>query len=189
MSYGLPWAQVSNSPFRRYKSWAHEGGVSTPFIAHLPGVVPAGVVEHGVGHVVDVLPTLLEVTGASYPTRRGNRSIHPLEGQSLLPLLAGEGEWRRGPLCWEHEGKRAVRTATWKLVAMHNGPWELYDMTADRTECHDLSADRPDVVAELSAVYDEWADRLAVAEWDAIGEQQREADERDRRERAIRTPG
>jgi arylsulfatase len=180
MSYGLPWAQLSNTPFRRYKSWAHEGGVATPFIAHAPGLVPAGHIAHGVGHVVDVLPTLLELTGAHYPRTFRGRDIQSLEGVSLLPLLRGSTPWSRGPLCWEHEGKRAVRTERWKLVALHNAPWELYDMSADRTECHDLAATHPDIVDELDRLYQAWAHRLRIVPWDTLGKQLQRTDVEER---------
>jgi arylsulfatase A-like enzyme len=188
MSYGLPWAQVSNTPFRRYKSWAHEGGVSTPFIAHCPDLIAPGLTAHSVGHVIDLMPTILELTGADYPLRYGGNDIQPLEGQSLLPVLAGRTERREGALCWEHEGKRAVRTDRWKLVAMHQGPWELYDMSNDRTECDDLATAEPGVVAELSALYAAWAERIGVASWDAIEVEQRRTDEEDRVARELRTP-
>lgn len=168
MSYGLPWAQVSNSPFRRYKSWAHEGGVSTPFIAWFPGQVTAGRTTDVLGHVVDLMPTLCELAGASYPETFGGQSIPVMEGESLLPLLRGGAGESARTLCWEHEGKRAVRSGRWKLVALHAQPWELYDMAADRTECFDLAAQEPTRVAELEAHYQRWADRVGVAPWDQI---------------------
>jgi arylsulfatase A-like enzyme len=175
MSYGLPWAQVSNAPFRRYKSWAHEGGVSTPFIAWCPAVVAQGRTSDALAHVVDLMPTLCELARTSYPESFGGQDIPPMEGLSMLPLLRGEAAapatTSPRTLCWEHEGKRAVRSGRWKLVAQHAEPWELYDMVDDRTECHDLAETEPDRVAELEARYDEWAARIGVAPWEQIGVQ------------------
>jgi arylsulfatase A-like enzyme len=151
-SYGLEWAHASNTPFRLFKSFVHEGGIATPFIARWPGVIQAGTISRRVGHVMDLLPTLLAAAGA--PPR-------PLEGTDVLH---GDPEKPR-TLCWEHEGNRAVRRGDWKLVAALGDPWELYDLAADRTELKDLAASRPDVVRELESLYGAWAARNGVKRW------------------------
>jgi arylsulfatase A-like enzyme len=175
MSYDLPWANASNTPFRLYKHWVHEGGIGTPLIVHWPaatGEAARGGLSHSVGHLVDVLPTILEATGAGYPGRYEGREVLPLEGESLLPLVRGDLGWGRArPLFWEHEGNRAVRSAgdgRWKLVRKFPGEWELYDMLADRTELHDRAADEPDRAGEMASAYDAWAARCGVQPWQAI---------------------
>jgi arylsulfatase len=151
-SYGLEWAHASNTPFRLFKSFVHEGGIATPFIARWPGVLRAGTISHQVGHVVDLLPTLLAAAGAA---------PRPLEGTDLFH---GDPEKPR-TLFWEHEGHRAVRRGDFKLVAVHGGLWELYDLAKDRTELEDLAASRPELVRELASLYDGWAARSGVKPW------------------------
>jgi arylsulfatase len=175
MSYDLPWANASNTPFRLYKHWVHEGGIATPLIAHWPAAMRAdakGGISHSVGHLIDVMPTVLEATGTAYPASYHGRDLFPLEGESLLPLVRGELTWgRERSLFWEHEGNRAVRSAgdgRWKLVRKFPGEWELYDMRADRTELHDLSGEQPARARELAAGYDDWAARCGVRPWDEI---------------------
>jgi arylsulfatase len=151
-SYGLEWAHASNTPFRLFKSFVHEGGIATPFIARWPGVIEPGTTTRRVGHVIDVLPTLLAAAGA--PPRA-------VEGRDLFH---GDPDEPR-TLFWEHEGNRAVRRGDWKLVAVHGGPWELYDLAKDRTELTDLAAAQPDRVRELSSLYDDWVARSGVKPW------------------------
>lgn len=168
MSYGLPWANASNSPFRLFKHWVHEGGISTPFIAHWPAVIGAGRITHEPVHVTDVMATLLDLSAATYPAMYEGRKVFPLEGESFAPLLRGK-EWSRtNPICWEHEGNRAVRQGRWKLVSKYPGGWELYDMERDRTETVDLSRQHPAQAAEMAAVYFRWAERVGVTDWDEL---------------------
>jgi len=161
-SYGLPWANASNTPFRLYKHWVHEGGVATPFVACWPGRIGAGGVCQAPAHVVDLMPTFLEAAGVAYPESLEGRALTPPEGESLLPALRGEPWSRERPIFFEHEGNRAVRTGQWKLVSRHPGPWELYDMSADRTELDDLAPREPDRVRDLARLYDDWAARCGV---------------------------
>ncbi|AMV40379.1 arylsulfatase [Planctomyces sp. SH-PL62] len=165
VAYGRGWANVSNTPFREYKHWTHEGGISTPLIVHWPsGVKPDrnGKLEPQPGHLIDVMATCVDLAGATYPTEVDGRPIKPREGVSLRPAFQGEPLNRPGPLFWEHEGNRAVRDGDWKLVARSNEPWELYDIAEDRSELHDRAAEHPDRVRAMAAAWDAYAARADV---------------------------
>lgn len=165
-SYGEGWANASNTPFRRYKHWVHEGGISTPLIAHWPaGIKPRGAIVPQVGHLIDIMPTLLDVAGGEYPKTYDGRDILPAAGRSLASVLKTGQPIEREPIYWEHEGNRAVRQGNWKLVAQHTGPWELYDISQDRTEMHNVAADHPERVKQLSSLYDAWAKKCHVLLW------------------------
>ncbi|MEQ4204318.1 arylsulfatase [Actinopolymorpha sp. B17G11] len=165
MSYDLPWANASNSPFRRFKRWVHEGGISTPFIVSWPAGIERPDIVHEPTHFIDILATCLDVAGAAYPTEYDGHEITPLAGESFLPLLQGSDWTRERPLFFEHEGNRAARLGRWKLVSAFGHDWELYDMAEDRTELHDLAARDRSRVAELARLYDEWARRCGVRPW------------------------
>lgn len=165
-NYGLSWANASNTPFRRFKQWVHEGGIATPFIVYWPEVIrEGGKITHEVGHVIDIMPTLLEAAGIQYPAEFNGRPLLPLEGRSLLPIFRGERWPAPRWLFWEHQGNRSVRFGKWKLVAGHNEPWELHDLEEDRTELVDLSRDHPDVAKELKEAWEDWANRVGVRPW------------------------
>jgi arylsulfatase A-like enzyme len=165
-SYGPGWANASNTPFRRFKHFAHEGGIATPFVARWPASIhQQAAILNERGHVIDLMPTFLELAGGTYPQKFNGHAIAPEEGQSLVPAMLSQSHAERGPLFWEHEGNRAVRVGQWKLVAENHKPWELYNMVADRSETNDLAADLPDKVKELEAVYQQWADRVGVKPW------------------------
>jgi arylsulfatase len=167
-SYEYPWANLSNTPFRLYKHWEHEGGISTSFIAWYPKHIKPGIIKDVPGHITDVMPTFIDAAAGKYPTEYKGNAIQPEEGISLLPLWEGKKVSRKAPLFWEHEGNRAVRDGKWKLVSKYDeekvkfGPWELYDMNADRSETIDLSAKYPKEVQRLTAAYDAWAARVGV---------------------------
>ena len=161
-SYGTAWANLSNTPFRLYKHWIHEGGISTPLIFHWPaGITERGAIRHSPGYLPDVMATLLDVTGIPYPTQHQGREVLPLEGHSLRAAFERDGD-DRPPMFWEHEGNAAVRIGRWKLVRRYPGPWELYDMVADRTELTDLAAQHPERVRDMQARYEAWAERCGV---------------------------
>jgi arylsulfatase len=165
-SYGVPWANVSNTPFRLYKHWVHEGGISTPLIAHWPaGIRKPDSITGQPGHLIDIMATCLDVAGAKYPqTFDGNR-ITPLEGKSLRPIFEGKQRQGHPAIYWEHEGNRAVRAGNWKLVSRYPDQWELFDLQADRTETRDLAAKNPAKAAELERAYTAWAKRANVVPW------------------------
>jgi arylsulfatase A-like enzyme len=168
IGYGQAWANVSNTPFREYKSRSHEGGISTPLIAHWPRGIPAE--RHGKfatqpAHLIDIMATCLDLAGASYPEEIAGQKIQPREGVSLSPAFRGARVARAQPLFWEHEGNRAIRDGDWKLVLRHPGGWELYNLAADRTEMLDLAAQHPERVKELSSQWDAWASRVGVLPW------------------------
>ncbi len=158
MNVGPGWGYAHNTPFRRYKLWVHEGGISTPFIVRWPGVVKPNTLTRQLGHIVDVLPTCLELAGAKYPPQFKEQAILPVEGRSLLPAFNGKEAPRPNQVFWEQDGNRAVRQGKWKLV--WDGEfkrWELYDMEADRTETNDLATQHAAKVKELAAEYARWA--------------------------------
>jgi arylsulfatase A-like enzyme len=161
-SYGTAWANLSNTPFRLYKHWIHEGGIATPLIFHWPdGIRDKGGIRHSPGYLPDIMATILDITGTRYPAQRNGTPVEPLEGSSLTALFEQE-QPARPPMFWEHEGNAAVRIGQWKLVRKYPGAWELYDMERDRTELVDLAAAQPQRVAEMAAQYDAWAQRCGV---------------------------
>lgn len=152
---GPAWAVAQNTPFRRYKSWVNEGGTSTPFLVRWPGHVKPGSRTNRVGHIIDVVPTCLEIAGIQPKA--------PLEGSGMAPLLRGETMRAPAPLFWEWDGNCAVRDGKWKLVwdtLNREKKWQLYDLEADRTETTDLADQQPELVAKFTADYTAWAKKL-----------------------------
>ena len=168
-SYRLPWANASNTPFRLFKHWTHEGGISTPLIVHWPeGVVNSGRLSNRPGQLMDIMATCIEVTGAEYPSEFNGYQVYKPEGESLLQSIRNENDRRESTMFWEHEANRAVRSGDWKLVLKasqefpFNGKWELYNLADDRTEMHDLSGTNPEKVEEMKAMWEDWAQRVKV---------------------------
>ena len=160
MSYGIGWANASNTPFRLYKHWVHEGGIATPLIVHWPASVSGGgTFIREPGHIIDLMATAVDAAGASYPADR-----IPMQGKSLLPAFQRQAIDREA-IFWEHEGNRAVRMGPWKLVARHGQPWELYNLDLDRSESHNLADQHPERVQEMTAAYEAWASANQVAPW------------------------
>lgn len=173
-SQGKNWAFVSNTPFRSFKSFAYEGGISSPFIAWFPGKIKAGGLLKGTSHLIDIAPTVYDVAGATYPKTYNGTAINPLAGKSLTPLLFnGEEINREKPIFWERAGNRAVRQGKWKLVSIYPSyQWELYDLEKDRGETQNIAAQHTSLVNELSALYFEWAKENGVVDYDKIKPQQ-----------------
>ena len=166
ISYGQAWANTSNTPLRYYKHFVHEGGISTPLIAHWPaGIKRRGALEHQPGHLIDIMTTCVELAGAKYPATFREHTIQPMEGRSLVPAFESQ-PIQREAIFWEHEGNRALRAGQWKLVAKGpRGQWELYDMEKDRTEMHDLAAAQPDRTREIAELWEKWANRTHAVPW------------------------
>jgi arylsulfatase len=169
-SYGSGWANACNTPWRLYKHYGHEGGIGTPLIAHWPAAVGKdkdnGRFVREPAHLIDLMATCVDITGAKYPAEWIGKKILPMEGVSLRPLLAASaGNPASLPprlLAWEHEGNRAIREGQWKLVSLATAPWELYDMESDRVEKNDLAASQPERVKDMSAKWEVWAKRTNV---------------------------
>ena len=161
-SYNVEWANVSNTAYRLYKQNSHEGGISTPMIVRWPAAIKQGTMTGQVGHVVDIMPTVLELAGAEYPDNYAGHELLPLKGQSLVPALLRGERFRHKPIYWEFAGNRAVRDGKWKLVGRRNQGMELYDMEADRTEMHDLSEKYTERAARMTRMYEEWAKRVGA---------------------------
>ncbi len=161
-SYGTAWANLSNTPFRLYKHWIHEGGIATPLIFHWPnGIRDKGGIRHSPGYLPDIMATILDITGTRYPAERDGNPVAPLEGSTLAAVFDGD-QPQRPPMFWEHEGNAAVRIGSWKLVRKYPQAWELYDLTKDRTELNDLAGKHPDRVRDMAAQYEVWAARCNV---------------------------
>jgi arylsulfatase len=162
VGYGPMWAQVSMTPFSQFKGWVAEGGIRNALIVSGPGVErPQGSINDGVMHVSDIMPTLLELAGASYPATWQGQELPPLTGRSWGRLLAGEADSVRDAqdaLAWEIFGNRAVRQGDWKLrwqwEPYGTGDWELFNVATDPAERHDLAGERPDKLAEMIALWD-----------------------------------
>jgi arylsulfatase A-like enzyme len=160
---GAGWATAQSSPFRRYKTWTYEGGVSTPMIVRWKGKIKPNSMTNEIGHLIDLLPTFMEISGANYPSEHKGKKTLPIEGTSLMPVLKGKKHNQERELGWFLYGSRAYRSGKWKLVwGVTARKWELYDMEADRTEVHDLSAKHPDLVKKISESWQIWAERSNV---------------------------
>ena len=156
---GPGWSTTCNTPFRRHKTWVHEGGISTPLIVHWPaGIAARGEFRRGAGHVIDIVPTIREVCGVKQLADWGGIAIPAAPGKSLLPVFNADTTLDHDHLWWFHDGHKAVRIGDWKLVAAKGEPWELYDVKADRAEQHDMAAKYPDKLATLAA---RWAQSAA----------------------------
>ncbi|MBA3675609.1 MAG: sulfatase-like hydrolase/transferase [Chitinophagaceae bacterium] len=163
-SYRINWANASNTPFKMYKHWVHEGGISAPCVISWPNMIAnKGTVVNTPAHLIDLMPTFINLAGATYPQTFNGHNISPLAGKSLLGIIKGEKNTPQRPIFWEHEANRAVRLGNWKLVSKgtktkpYTGPWELYDIAADRSETNNLAKSQPGKVKELEAMWNKWA--------------------------------
>ncbi|WP_114783119.1 arylsulfatase [Botryobacter ruber] len=174
-AYEYEGANVSNSPFRKYKHMVHEGGISTPFIAYFPGRIKPNTVNHQPAHIIDLMTTSLELAGVEYPTKYKGHPIKPMEGTSLVPLFNGKKWAGHKEIFFEHEGNRAVRQGDWKLVSIFpENQWALYNMKTDRSELNDLSSKYPEKVQELAKLYDAWAEHADVVPFAQLQEYDRQ---------------
>jgi arylsulfatase len=165
---GMEWATLQNTPFQYFKHYTEEGGIATPLIAHWPnGISPRlnGTWNRTPTHLIDIMPTVAQIAGATYPKAFNGHQIVPMQGVSLTPAFAGEAIARGKPIFWEHEGNRAVRDGKWKLVSRFQKPWQLFDIDADRTELQDLATAQPARVATMAAAWDAWAKASFVDPW------------------------
>lgn len=154
LSLGPGWSSLCNTPFRRHKTWVHEGGISTPLIAHWPkGIADQGALRVSPGHLVDIVPTVLELAGA--PALGAAAGEPAAAGQSLLPALKSAAPTAPRTLWWLHEGNAALRVGDLKLVKAKGEAWSLYDLSKDRGEQDDLAAKQPEKVAELAKLWEE----------------------------------
>lgn len=175
-TYDTEWANVSNTPFRLYKRYSHEGGIATPLILHWPKVIKnGGQISNRIAHIIDIMPTLADVAGAKYPEHFSRFKIMlptegisvgykvlPMEGISLKPVLSGNRGRTDESLYWEWKGNRAVRAGNWKLVAERDRTWELYDMKTDRSEVDDHIQSNPQQAATMATMYDKWAKKYGA---------------------------
>jgi len=156
---GPAWASASNTPFRYWKKESYEGGCHTPLVVHWPAglkLEPGSITEE-VGHVIDIMPTCLDLAGASYPTRYRSNSLTPSDGKSLASCLAGRKRAGHEELFFEHMGGRALRIGDWKLVALKDEPWRLYNLAKDRTETNDIASSQSQRVQNMSRKWNQWA--------------------------------
>lgn len=163
------WANSSNTPFRFHKMWVHEGGISTPLIVRWPDKIQqTGGWTNQVGHIIDVMATCVDISGAKYPANKNDQAVFPYEGNSLLPTFQHPETTKSRMLYWEHEGNKAIRQGDWKLVKENGHKWELYDLSQDRSELHNLVKSEPQRVETMSREWDAWAERVGVVPWDDL---------------------
>ena len=164
VAVGPAWGWAQNAPFRRYKSWLHEGGITTPMIAWWPEHVPAGAINRSPAHIIDVLPTLVELAGTKYPQEFAGNQILPVDGLSMVPLLHGKARKGHAQLAWYWARNRALRQGDWKIVwdKLTEDAWELYNLANDRCEVHNLADQYPDRVAAMSKAWFAWAQHVGL---------------------------
>ena len=161
-SYGRNWANLSNTPFRYYKHYVHEGGISTPFIIHWPKKIKnPGSFYSQPTHIIDIMPTVIEAANATYPSEHKKIKLTSIEGVSLIKSF-NQADLKDRPLYWEHENNRAIRRGKWKLVTTWDGSWELYDINLDRAEENNLVLEYPDIAQQLAMDWETWAWRTGV---------------------------
>ncbi len=169
---GPGFSSAANTPHRRHKTWVHEGGISTPLIASWPaGIAAHGELRHTPGHVVDIVPTVLELAGTTKPAAWKGQPLPPAPGKSLAPAFKDDVTIERPSLWWLHEENKAIRVGDYKLVAAKNDPWELYDLKTDRAEQNNLAGKMPEKVKELAALWQQQTDEIAAVAKLTLNEQ------------------
>ena len=178
---GPGWSAMANTPFRRHKTWVHEGGIATSMIAHWPAGIPEsqqGTLRHTPGHVVDIVPTVLEIAGVERPAMIEGTVVPPFAGVSLKNAFETDAKISRDSIWWLHEGNQALRQGDFKLVKAKDEPWQLYDLSKDRGETTDLSKTKPDKLAEMKAAWERQTEAIrALAAKDLTPEDIRRAEE------------
>ncbi len=170
-SYGYEGAEVSNVPYRLWKQFIHEGGIASPLIAHYPKLIEPGRIDDQMAHIIDIMPTIVELSGATYPVERDGKAIQPMQGESLVSVFRGGEMPRRQPLYFEHSGNRGVRDGQWKLVSTRfDLQWELYNMKDDPTELNDVSGEHPEIKNRLIGLYETWAKENNVLSYPELEE-------------------
>jgi arylsulfatase len=156
-SLGPRWANVSNTPFRYYKNYSYEGGINTPLIAHWPGKIEAGSFSRFPGHFIDIMATMLEITGSTYPLEYNGKAITPLQGESLMPAFRGEEPARSQALFWEWSDGQAIREGDWKLVRWgKKNSWDLYNISEDPTETNNMASQYPERAEAMEQRFLAW---------------------------------
>ncbi|MVN92331.1 arylsulfatase [Mucilaginibacter aquatilis] len=174
-AYGFEGANVSNTPLTLFKHWVYEGGTATPFIVSYPAVIKKHIESKQPGHLVDLMATCIDLSGAKYPSTYKGNSIKPTEGISLLPVIKGKPWKGHDALFWEHEGNRAVRQGSWKLVSDYPAnKWHLYNIVEDRSEQNDLSVKYPQTVKKLEQLYNNWSNRIGVVPFEKLSKSKSE---------------
>lgn len=169
IGYDANWANASNTPFRYFKRWMHEGGIATPFIMKLPGFINENSIKTAPAHIIDIVPTLMELSNIEYPENYNGNKLKSLDGNSILPVLKSQDKSQHEALFWEHLGYKAVRKDDWKIVSTFpDNKWELYNMNDDRSELNDLSEVYPQKIEELAELYELWAKKSEVLRWDDV---------------------
>jgi len=161
-SLNLPWANATNTPFRKFKNHDFEGGICTPFIVHYPDMIKSPFITDQPGHLIDIMATCIELTGANYPVTFNGHKVLEMEGESLLPIFKGNQRIGHNIICWQWANSVCIRKGKWKCVGYINADWELYDLDLDRTELNDLSALYPEIVRELDSLYNQWANKTGA---------------------------
>ena len=183
---GPGWSTTCNTPFRRHKTWVHEGGIATPFIVHWPAqlVAYAGEYRRSAGHVIDIVPTILDVTRVEKFKTWNGKQIPVQPGKSLRPLFIKDGTVTHGSLWWAHENNRAIRMGDWKLVAAAGEKWELFNLQTDPTETENLATKYPQKVQKLEQQWQAQANAMLKL---AVDNPQKEAPSRPSRKNKSRS--
>jgi len=167
--YGLKWANLSNTPFKKFKTYMHEGGISAPLLVHWPaGIQAKNELRKQPAHIIDIMATCLDIANVDYPKTFNDNVIKPIDGKSMLPIFKNDSKVH-DTLYWEHQGNKAIRIGDWKLVSkLEKNKWELYNLAIDRTETKNLSTHQPKRVAQLRKVYNTWAKASNVEPWESM---------------------
>lgn len=175
VTYGIEWANVSNTPFKMYKHWTHEGGIASPLVVYWPkGIKQKGVIRNQDAHLIDIMATCVDIAGITYPTTYNGQAIQPMEGKSLVGAINNK-PIQRAFIFWEHEGNRALKSGIWKIVSKteknkvftekDQNAWELYNLELDPSETKDLANTYPTKVQALAFIWEKEAIRTKALPW------------------------